>query len=135
MYVNDPISDMLTRIRNAAHAKHSDVQIPYSRMKHEIARVLYEEGYIEGFEVLEGKPYSHLSIKLRYVGTRRQRRPVISGLQRISKPGRRIYTGYKEIPWVLSGMGIAIMTTPQGVMTGTSARRKRVGGEVLCYVW
>ncbi len=135
MYVNDPIGDMLTRIRNALMAKHLEVAIPYSRMKGEIARILKEEGYIEDFAVGNETPFKWITIKLKYTGIRRDRRPLITDLKRISKPGRRIYTNYKEVPWVLSGMGIAILTTPKGVMTGQQARRQRVGGEVLCYVW
>jgi small subunit ribosomal protein S8 len=135
MYVNDPIADMLTRIRNAIMAGKNEVAIPHSKMKMEIARILQEEGYIESCEVGAEKPYPWIHIRLRYAGTRRHRRPVITGLKRISKPGRRIYASVEEIPWVLSGMGISIMTTPKGVMTGQQARRERVGGEVLCYVW
>mgnify|MGYP001115733778 CR=1 FL=1 len=133
--VNDPIADMLTRIRNALMARHSEVAMPYSQMKEQLARVLQQEGYIEGYKVVDEKPCKMLRIKLKYVGTRRQRKPVISGLQRVSKPGRRVYAGYREIPWVKSGMGIAILSTPRGVMTDHRARRERVGGEILCYVW
>nr|MBN1229960.1 30S ribosomal protein S8 [Anaerolineae bacterium] len=135
MYVNDPIGDMLTRIRNAIMAQHSEVTLPYSRMKAELARVLVEEGYITDYEVVEGEKFKNIHITLKYVGNRRDRRPVISGLRRISKPGRRIYTQYQDIPWVLSGMGIAVLTTPKGVMTGQQARRQHLGGEVLCHVW
>jgi small subunit ribosomal protein S8 len=135
MYVNDPIADMLTRIRNALMIKRAEVAIPYSRMKEEIARILKEEGYIESYKVREDRPFNWIDVQLRYVGSRRERRSVITGLKRISKPGRRIYTGHHDIPWVLSGMGIAILTTPKGVMTGQQARRERVGGEVLAYVW
>ncbi len=135
MYVNDPIADMLTRIRNAIMARHAEVAIPHSKIKEEIARVLEEEGYIEGYTVDDAKPFRRIHVRLKYVGARRDRRAVISGLKRISKPGRRVYTGYQDIPWVLSGMGIAILTTPQGVMTGQQARRARVGGEILAYVW
>jgi small subunit ribosomal protein S8 len=104
-------------------------------MKEAIAHVLKEEGYIESYQVLPETPQSVLRLKLRYVGDRRTRRSVITQLQRVSKPGRRIYVGKTEIPWVLSGMGIAILTTSQGVMTGQQARKKGVGGEVLCKVW
>ncbi len=135
MYVNDPIADMLTRIRNAIMAQHREVAVPYSKMKEEIARILKEEGYILDYKMGEEQPFTWIHVQLKYVGRRRDRRPVISGLERVSKPGRRIYSGYQDIPWVLSGMGIAIMTTPKGVMTGEQARRERVGGEVLCYVW
>jgi small subunit ribosomal protein S8 len=135
MYVNDPIGDMLTRIRNALLARHDEVKIPHSKMKVEIARILKEEGFIEDYSVGDEKPYQWITVKLKYVGARRERRPLITDLKRISKPGRRIFTSYKDVPWVLSGMGIAILTTPKGVMTGQQARKERVGGEVLCYVW
>jgi small subunit ribosomal protein S8 len=135
MSVSDPVADMLTRVRNALLAKHLAVSIPHSRMKEEVARILKEEGYVEDYEVEGDKPAKFINIKLKYVGLRRDRRPVISGLKRVSKPGRRIYSKYTEIPWVLSGMGITVVSTPNGVMTGDSARRQRVGGEILCYVW
>ncbi len=133
--VNDPIADMLTRIRNALMAKHDTVSMPHSTMKVEIARILKEEGYITDYRVTGEAPKLNLEIELKYWGPRRQRRPVISKVQRVSKPGRRIYVSKKEIPWVLSGMGVAVLTTPKGVMTGQQARRMGVGGEVLCYVW
>ena len=134
-YVNDPIADMLTRIRNNIMANKNSVDIPYSKMKEQIARILLEEGYINGYEVVGEGKHKVVSIALKYVGSRRDVRPVISGMERISKPGRRIYTGYQDIPWVLSGMGVAIMTTPKGLMTGQQARRERDGGEVLAYIW
>jgi small subunit ribosomal protein S8 len=134
MYVNDPVGDMLTRIRNASLARHTTVVMPHSKMRAEVARVLFEEGYIVGYDVVEAK-FKELHVTLKYVGRQRTRRPAITGLKRVSKPGRRIYAGYREVPWVLSGMGISILTTPNGVMTGQRARRERVGGEVLCYVW
>lgn len=133
--VNDPIADMLTRIRNAITARHTEVNIPYSKLKEQMARVLEEEGYVASFDIIEGTPFNTINISLKYFGKRRERRSVITGLKRISKPGRRIYVGKQEIPWVLSGMGVAILTTNQGLMTGQSARRKGIGGEVLCYVW
>jgi small subunit ribosomal protein S8 len=134
--ITDPIADMLTRIRNALIAKHTDTVMPYSKMKEEIAKILAEEGYIERYEVEGEVPHKNLTIVLKYAGNRRREvRPVITGLERVSKPGRRLYTGTDEIPWVLSGMGIAILTTPQGLMTGQNARRERLGGEILCYVW
>ncbi|HSH04159.1 MAG TPA: 30S ribosomal protein S8 [Anaerolineae bacterium] len=135
MTMSDPIADMLTRIRNAKIRQHQSVAMPHSTMKEAIAQVLKNEGYIESFQVLPENPQPVLRLKLRYVGDRRSRRSVITELKRISKPGRRIYVGKKEIPWVLSGMGIAILTTSQGVMTGQQARMKGVGGEVLCKVW
>jgi small subunit ribosomal protein S8 len=137
MSVNDPISDMLTRIRNAVIAGHSVVALPSSNLKVAIAKILKEEGYISGFEVADGKVVGSkvLRIRLKYVGERRERRPVIAGLERVSRPGRRVYTGKREIPWVLSGIGIAILTTPKGVMTGQRARQLGVGGEILCKIW
>ncbi len=135
MYVNDPIADMLTRIRNQLMIGRTEAMIPASKLKVEIARVLKEEGYIVDYEIVEDTPFNWIKIELKYIGERRQRRPVIDNLERISKPGRRIYTQTKDIPWVLSGMGIAIMSTSKGVMTGQTARRLRVGGEVLCYVY
>jgi len=133
--LSDPIADMLTRIRNAIMAGHATVAIPHSKMKMAIAQILKEEGYIEDVTLEEGKPAPVLVIKLKYWGSRRERRPVITNLKRVSKPGRRVYVGKDEIPWVLSGLGIAILTTPKGIMTGQQAHRLGVGGEVLCYVW
>jgi small subunit ribosomal protein S8 len=135
MTINDPIADMLTRVRNALMAGHEEVSIPRSKMKVAIAQILKDEGYIEGFEVTDDKPVPWIHIRLKYWGGRRAKRPVITGLKRASKPGRRIYVNCDDIPWVKSGMGIAILTTPQGVMTGQRARRLRVGGELLCYIW
>lgn len=137
MTVTDPIADMLTRMRNAIAVGHSAVEMPSSKMKVAIARILKEEGYIEDYRVVESpeQPRYRLVIRLKYVGERRKRRSVIQGLQRVSKPGRRIYTRASEIPWVKSGMGIAILSTPKGILTGEQARRLRVGGEVICYVW
>ncbi len=138
MSVNDPIGDMLTRVRNALLIGRSEVAMPSSSLKAEIARILKEEGFIESYEtkVDETRP-SHvtLRVKLKYVGERRQRRPVITGLERVSRPGRRVYTHKQDIPWVLSGLGIAILSTPKGVMTGQRARQLGVGGEILCKVW
>jgi small subunit ribosomal protein S8 len=133
----DPISDMLTRVRNAVLAGHNLVALPSSKIKVSIAKILKEEGFISGYEVVDGKIIGQkiLRIRLKYVGERRDRRPVITGLERISRPGRRVYTGKSEIPWVLSGMGVAILSTPKGVMTGQRARQLGVGGEVLCKVW
>ncbi len=133
----DPISDMLTRVRNAIMAGHNVVAVPSSKIKVEIAKILKDEGYISGFEVVDGKVVGSkvLRIRLKYVGERRERRPVITGLERISRPGRRVYTGKQEIPWVLSGIGVAILSTPKGVMTGQRARQLGVGGEVLCKIW
>lgn len=135
--VVDPISDMLTRVRNAIMAGHNVVALPSSKIKVEIAKILKDEGYVSGFEVVDGKVVGSkvLRVRLKYVGERRERRPVITGLERISRPGRRVYTGKQEIPWVLSGIGVAILSTPKGVMTGQRARQLGVGGEVLCKIW
>jgi small subunit ribosomal protein S8 len=137
MSINDPISDMLTRIRNGILSGQSMVAMPDSKLKSEIARILKEEGFIEGYDQLaeENTPHKMLRMKLKYVGQRRDRRSVISGLQRISRPGKRVYSHKKDIPWVLSGMGIAIVSTPRGIMTGQKARSQGVGGEILCKVW
>ena len=135
--INDPIADMLTRIRNAQMAGHADVAMPCSNIKKEIARILKEEGFIEDFCVNEGEKPSQttLQIKIKYAGERRSKKPVIVGIERVSRPGRRVYTRHDEIPWVLSGMGISILSTPKGVMTGQRARQEGVGGEILCKVW
>jgi small subunit ribosomal protein S8 len=137
MSVTDPIADMLTRIRNAILAGHQTVSVPSSKIKLEIARILEQEGYIEGFEEseLEGKVNRVIRIRLKYVGERRERQAVISGIERVSRPGRRIYVGKREIPWIKAGMGIAILTTPKGVMTGDRARQLGVGGELICQIW
>ena len=135
MMTNDPIADMLTRIRNALMAGKLAVEIPRSKIKVEIARILKEEGYVDDYTVTDEKPVGVIQIQLKYYGTRRERRPVITHISRVSKPGRRIYRGRKDLPRVLSGTGIAIITTPKGVMTAQQARRERVGGEILCYVW
>ncbi|MEZ0395104.1 MAG: 30S ribosomal protein S8 [Anaerolineales bacterium] len=137
MSVSDPIADMLTRIRNAVMTGQTLTAMPHSKVKLEIAKILKEEGYIEAYEVAEGERPAQkvLRLKIKYVGERRQRRPVITGLERVSRPGRRVYTKKQDIPWVLSGMGIAILSTPKGIMTGQRARQLGVGGEILCKVW
>ena len=137
MSMSDPIADMLTRVRNALQAGHTSVSLPSSKLKVAIAQILKDEGFIEDYETgrEDSLPQDVLRLRLKYVGRLRQRRPVISGIERVSKPGRRVYTGRKEIPWVLSGMGVAILSTPKGVMTGQRARKLGVGGEVLCRVW
>jgi small subunit ribosomal protein S8 len=134
---SDPISDMLTHIRNALMAGHTSVSLPSSKLKQSIAQILKDEGFIEDFAVVnsEGAVQPTLRLSLKYVGVRREKRPVITGLERISTPGRRVYARTKDIPWVLSGMGIAILSTPKGVMTGARARQMGVGGELLCKVW
>ncbi len=133
--ISDPIADMLTRVRNALMAGRASVSMPHSGIKLAIAKLLLEEGFISGVEVLPEKPQPVLSLKLKYIGRRRSRRPVIAGLKRVSRPGKRIYTRRSDIPWVQSGMGIAILSTPKGVITGRRARRLGVGGEMLCHVW
>jgi small subunit ribosomal protein S8 len=137
MSVNDPIADMLTRVRNAVMAGQSQIAMPSSKIKAEIARILKDEGFLEGFEVVDDEKttFKVLRVKIKYIGERRERRPVLSGIERVSTPGRRIYTNKKEIPWVLSGLGVAILSTPKGVMTGARARQLGVGGEILCKVW
>lgn len=137
MSVNDPIADMLTRVRNGMTNGQPVIAMPNSKIKVEIARVLKEEGFIEGFEVVDGaKVFERvLRVRLKYVGERRERHPVITGIERVSRPGRRVYTRKQEIPWVLSGLGVAILSTPKGVMTGQRARQLNVGGEILCKVW
>jgi small subunit ribosomal protein S8 len=130
--MTDPIADMLTRIRNAAMTKKRRVSMPSSKMKLAIARILKEEGFIQHYDVTNEKPQSQLRIVLRYD---QNKRPVITNLQRVSKPGRRIYVKHDQIPWVQSGMGIAILSTPKGVVSDRKARKLGVGGEVICYVW
>ncbi len=130
--VNDPIADMLTRIRNASMVKQKQVVMPSSKIKVGIAGILAEEGFIEGYAVTDEQPQPNLIVRLKYTA---QGRPVISGLDRVSRPGRRYYAGFKDIPWVRSGLGINIISTPRGLMTGRKARRQRLGGEILCNVW
>lgn len=132
MTMTDPIADMLTRIRNAIAVGHDHVLVPSSKIKLAITRILKEEGFIRDYEVTKDRPQPVIRIWLKYT---KEREPVLGGLKRVSKPGRRVYTGRQEIPWVQSGMGIAILSTSKGVMTGGQARRLGVGGEVLCYVW
>jgi small subunit ribosomal protein S8 len=134
MSVTDPIADMLTRIRNATMVQHRQVVMPTSKMREAIARILKEEGFVEDFDVIQASPQSILRINLKYTQTKR-REPVITGLKRVSKPGRRVYAGRSDLPWVRSGLGVAIVSTPKGVMTAQRARSLRLGGEVLCYVW
>lgn len=132
MSMNDPLADMLTRIRNASNAHFPSVDMPLSTLKASVARVLKEEGYIEGFETVNEGPQGVLKIQLKYGPHSEQ---VITGIRRISKPGRRQYTGSARIPKVMSGLGIAVLSTSQGVMTDKAARRANVGGELLCEVW
>ena len=132
MTTTDPIADMLTRIRNSVGAKHDFVLIPASKIKIAIAKILREEGFIADYEVLRDSSQRTIKAHLKYVG---KQEPVLAGLQRVSKPGLRVYVQKGEIPRVYGGLGVAILSTPQGVMTGQQAWRRRVGGEVLCYVW
>jgi small subunit ribosomal protein S8 len=134
MNVSDPIADMLTRLRNAVSARHETVLIPSSRMKVAIAGVLKDEGFIKDYAVVaeEGKVQDALKVELSYHG---RKQPVLNGLKRVSKPGLRVYVQRNEIPRVYGGLGIAILSTPKGIMTGQEARRQSVGGELLCYVW
>ena len=130
--MTDPIADMLTRIRNASTAMHDDVTIPASKIKANIARILAEEGFVDGFEVVEDEGHPAIKITLRYS---QERERAIAGIKRISKPGRRVYRGAQEIPRVLGGLGVAIISTSQGLMSDKQARQAKVGGEVLAYVW
>lgn len=139
MNMTDPIADMLTRLRNAVMARHDYVQIPSSTLKVSIAEVLRNEGYIKDFEIVEDTskkgakaPLRLIRVQLSYSG---KREPVLNGIKRVSTPGLRVYAAKREIPRVFGGLGVAILSTPQGVMTGPEARRRNVGGEVLCYVW
>jgi len=133
--MTDPIADMLTRMRNAILAGHTSLVLPASKLKLAILSILKEQGFIQNYDVVPDQPQPKVRVWLKYVGERKERKSVISGLKRVSKPGCRVYVGQKEIPWVLSGLGIAILSTPKGLLTDRQARRMSVGGEVLCYVW
>lgn len=133
MAVTDPIADMLTRIRNAVNARHETVNIPLSKLKTELARILTEEGFIEGYDLVNvGSPQGAIRVRLHY---RSRNEPSITGLKRVSKPGLRVYVGKGEIPRYYGGLGVAVLSTSQGMMTGRQAWRQGVGGELLCYVW
>jgi small subunit ribosomal protein S8 len=132
MNISDPIADMLTRVRNASRARHTEVIVPASRTKREIARILKDEGFIAEFSEEKQGPTALLRLTIKYVDGKA---PVVSGLKRISKPGLRVYAGKTEIPRVLGGLGIVIVSTSQGIMTGAQARKAQLGGEVLAYVW
>jgi small subunit ribosomal protein S8 len=135
MSMTDPVADFLTRLRNAASAQKETVAIPSSRLKRELARILVEQGYIEGFEMeppTPGRAGDQIVLRLKYT---EDRRPVITKLQRVSRPGRRVYVGADEVPRILGGMGTAIVSTSRGVMTGHEARQARVGGEVVAEIW
>nr|NP_053911.1 ribosomal protein S8 [Porphyra purpurea]P51301.1 RecName: Full=Small ribosomal subunit protein uS8c; AltName: Full=30S ribosomal protein S8, chloroplastic [Porphyra purpurea]AAC08187.1 30S ribosomal protein S8 [Porphyra purpurea] len=133
MVVNDTVADMLTRIRNANLARHQIVQVPATKVTRNMALVLKEEGFVHNFEQMGEGIETHLMISLKYNGKNRQ--PVITALKRISKPGLRVYANHKELPRVLGGLGIAIISTSQGVMTDRQARHDGLGGEILCYIW
>ena len=132
MTTSDPVADMLTRIRNAQSARHPKVDVPASKLKMEIARILKEEGFIANFKMADDGAKKSIRIYLKYTPANL---PVISRIERVSRPGCRVYVGSKEVPRVLGGLGINILTTPRGVMTGSSARKENVGGELLCQIW
>lgn len=132
MVMTDPIADMLTRIRNASNQKHSDVDIPMSKLKLEMARILKESGFVERYSVDGDGKDKKISVRLRYS---RNDVPIITGLKRISKPGCRVYVGKDEVPRVIGGIGIAILSTSRGLLSDKEARKDKVGGEVLCYIW
>lgn len=129
---SDPVADMLTRIRNANTAYKEQVDIPASKVREQIAKILKEEGFIKDYQKIDQRPQGLLRLSLRYLSNREK---VITGMKRISKPGLRVYVGKEEIPRLLGGLGVVIMSTPQGIMTGKQAKKQRVGGEVVCYVW
>ena len=129
--VTDPIADLLTRVRNAAMARHDSVNIPASKMKIAVAKILKDEGFISDFSIVKGEPQRTIKITLKYI----DKQPAFIGLERVSKPGLRIYSGKKEIPRVYGGLGIAVISTSKGLMTGQEAWKKNIGGEVLCYIW
>jgi small subunit ribosomal protein S8 len=131
MNVSDPIADMLTRIRNGTRARHTEILVPASRTKRAIAEILRDEGFIDSFDEMKDGPTAYLRIQLKYVG----KVPVISGLKRVSKPGLRVYAAKTDIPRVLGGLGVVIVSTSHGIMTGSRARKAQLGGEVLAYVW
>ena len=132
MVMTDPIADMLTRIRNGNHAKHESVDIPASNIKKEIANILLAEGYVKGFDVIEDGKQGMIRVELKYT---QEKTRVITGIKRISKPGLRVFVKKDEIPRVLGGLGIAILSTSKGIQTGKVAKQQGVGGEVICYVW
>jgi len=132
MSMTDPIADMLTRIRNAINRRHASVDIPHSKMKESIARILQDEGFVQRYEIVPDGRFQAIRVHLKYA---EGRRPVLTHLRRLSTPGRRLYAGSTQIPRALGGMGIVIVSTPRGVLTGTRARRENVGGELICEVW
>lgn len=132
MTVSDPIADMLTRVRNAITVRHDSVLIPSSKIKVAIAKILKEEGFIVDYEVVKGKPHRMLKVHLKYDD---KGQPLLIGLERVSKPGLKVYVQRKEVPRVYGGMGVAIISTSKGIMTGVQARKQGIGGELLCHVW
>ena len=130
--VNDPIGDMLARLHNAAAVRHPQVVMPASKMRVAIARILKDEGFVDKLEVTRDRPQPMLKLWLKYDD---MRKPVLSGARRVSKPGRRVYAGRRDIPWVQHGLGVAIVSTTKGVMTGSRAKKEGLGGEILCEVW
>lgn len=132
MHITDPIADLLTRIRNASAAKHDTVDVPASKMKSSITQILLDEGFIKSFQVIDDDKQGVIHITLKYTDDKTQ---VITGLKRVSKPGLRIYSGCEEMPKVMKGLGVAIISTPKGVMTDKQARKENVGGEILAYIW
>jgi small subunit ribosomal protein S8 len=136
MVINDPIGDLLSRIRNAASANHDSLEMPHSKMKQEILRILLAEGFIKNYEVIQDAPQNRIKVTLKYTqGIGQRRNPVINGLKRVSKPGLRVYCPADEIPSVRRGLGVAILTTSRGVMTGKQAKREGIGGEILAYIY
>ncbi|MBN1582603.1 MAG: 30S ribosomal protein S8 [Anaerolineae bacterium] len=133
--MTDPIADMLTRIRNAIHARHTSLVMPSSKLKLSVLKIMKEQGYIQNYDVVPDRPQPKVRVWLKYVGERKERRAVITNLKRVSTPGCRIYVGHEEIPWVMDGTGIAILSTPKGIVADRQARQMGVGGEVVCYVW
>ena len=129
--VTDPIADLLTRVRNAAMARHDSVMVPASKMKIAMAKILKDEGFISDFSIVKGEPQRSIKIALKYI----DKQPAFIGLERVSKPGLRVYSGKNEIPRVYGGLGVAILSTSKGIMTGQDAWKKKLGGEILCYVW
>lgn len=136
MVISDPIGDLLTRIRNAQSANHDSLELPDSKIKREVLRILLEEGYVKAFEVIQDTPQNRIKVTLKYAqGIGHRRTPVIKGLERVSKPGLRVYTGAADVPRVKRGLGISILTTSRGLMTGKQAKRLGVGGEILAYIY
>ncbi|MBN1935820.1 MAG: 30S ribosomal protein S8 [Anaerolineae bacterium] len=133
--MTDPIADMLTRLKNAVLAGHTSVVFPSSKLKLSVVRILKDEGYIQNYDVIPERPQPKIRVWLKYMGERKNRKSVIVGLKRVSKPGARIYADKDEIPWVLNGVGIAVLSTSKGIMADRQARQAGVGGEVICYVW